>query len=442
MRIGKHYIMLVLLLLVAKITPTQAQESCMGNLSDIHTDADFVCADTLENYIRINKQHRDIEVHFKWDKYNLELDYMGNRASLNNFAHKIDSIGIDKIDSIVVVSQSSPEGVYEHNLKLSRNRAKTIRKHLLEKHPELNGRLFVYPDGESWIRLREYVKKDTLMKKSTIEKVVSIIDSDINVGTKKWRMEQLPVYRYLLKTYYPRIRNSVFCIVYYSEIVPMKVESVFEPESIIGEIVPTPTSLAQPTETESHSALRSEGEVGWSPKLYLKTNAIGLGMAIANGAVEADLARHWSVALPIYYSAWNYFKTTIKFRTFATQPEVRYWPSEKNIGLFAGAHFGVASYNFAFDGDLRYQDHNRQTPAVGGGVSIGYRLPISKNNRWSVEFALGAGVYSNHYDTFLNTPTTKDGPMIETIKEVYCGIDRVAISLSYSFNLGQKGGKR
>ena len=68
----------------------------------------------------------------------------------------------------------------------------------------------------------------------------------------------------------------------------------------------------------------------------------------------------------------------------------------------------LAYYNFAFDGDYRYQDHNRETPAIGGGVSVGYRMPISKNNRWRVEFSLGAGVYSNHYDKFHNTPNTKE----------------------------------
>lgn len=174
----------------------------------------------------------------------------------------------------------------------------------------------------------------------------------------------------------------------------------------------------------------------------MKTNAIGLGMAIANVAAEVDLAKHWSFTLPVYYSAWDYFKSTIKFRTFALQPEFRYWLSEENDGFFGGVHFGLAYYNFAFDGDYRYQDHNRETPAIGGGVSIGYRLPISKNNRWKVEFSLGAGVYSRHYDKFHNTPRTKDGLMIESIKKTYWGIDQAAVSFSYSFDLKKKGGKR
>ncbi len=391
------------------------------------------CTDTLDSCMRINRRYENIEVHFKFDSYSLELDYMDNEASLRKFADKINSIGISKIDSIVIVSQSSPEGVYKYNLKLSRNRASTMRQYILNKHPELSGRLYVYPDGESWTQLREYVKKDTLMKQSTIDKVVSIIDADVSVETKKWRMEQLPVYLYLLRTYYPRIRNSVFCIVYYHEMLPRLTSAVFD-VYIKAEDAALMTILTAKTELPEVECPKR--------RLYLKTNTIGLGLAIANAAVEIDLAKHCSFTFPVFYSAWNYFKPTIKFRTNAIQPEVRYWLSEDNDGFFAGAHLGMSYYNFAFDGDYRYQDHNRETPAIGGGLSVGYRLPVSRNNRWSVEFSLGAGVYSSHYDKFHNTPDTKDGLMVETVRKPYWGIDQAAVSLSYSFDLKKKGGKR
>jgi hypothetical protein len=211
---------------------------------------------------------------------------------------------------------------------------------------------------------------------------------------------------------------------------------VEEPEAeavAVAETAPDTVATAAPIAPEVEE---------WVHKLHLKTNAIGLGMGIANVAVEIDMARHWSFALPVYYSAWDYFKQTVKFRTFAVQPEFRYWVSDENDGFFAGAHFGLAYYNLAIDGDYRYQDHNRETPAIGGGVSIGYRLPISKNNRWRVEFSVGAGGYTNHYDKFHNTPDTKDGLLIESNKNTYWGIDQAAVSFSYSFDLKKKGGKR
>lgn len=175
---------------------------------------------------------------------------------------------------------------------------------------------------------------------------------------------------------------------------------------------------------------------------YVKTNAVGWGMGIANIGFEADFTHHFSITLPLYYSGWNYFKSTIKFRTLALQPEVRYWLSELNNGFFAGAHFGMAYYNYASDGEFRYQDHNRRTPALGGGISAGYRMPISRDERWQVEFSVGAGIYSLHYDKFYNTQHTKDGLMIGDYKRTFYGIDQVSVSFMYRFDLDDKEGKR
>lgn len=432
MHFKRYYIILLILLLSVGVAHSQQRREQTGRNS--YSGVGNVDFDTTSEGIRISKRIENIEVHFKFDKSELDLDYMGNNESLQNFARKIDSIGISRIDSIVIISQSSPEGVYEHNIKLSRNRASTMRKYILDKHPQLRNNLRVYDDGESWQQLREYVEKDTLMKSSSIERVLSVIDSDVNVGTKKWRMQQLPVYKYLVKTYYPLIRNSSFYILYYTE-----VEQAEAVGASAGYIVSEPVIDASALRVESEPSATEEEP--WSRQLHLKTNAVALGLGIANVAAEIDLAKHLSLSLPVYYSAWNYFKSTIKFRTFAVQPELRYWPSAKNEGFFAGAHFGMVYYNCAFDGDYRYQDHNREEPSLGGGLSLGYRLPISKNKRWRVEFSLGAGGYTCYYDKFHNTPDVKDGLMVESVKRTYWGIDQAAISLAYSFDLG-KGGKR
>lgn len=75
-------------------------------------------------------------------------------------------------------------------------------------------------------------------------------------------------------------------------------------------------------------------------------------------------------------------------------------------------------------------------------MSIGYRLPIGKSDRWRMEFSLGAGVYSLHYDKFHNTPRTKDGLMVESVKKTYWGIDQAVVSFSYTFDLKRKGGRK
>lgn len=222
------------------------------------------------------------------------------------------------------------------------------------------------------------------------------------------------------------------------------VDSAYQDKQSVRELCTT----AETKEIMHSSLVASEVSVArpaeWTRHLHLKTNMLGLGLAIANVAVEVDLARQWSFTLPVYYSAWDYFKSTTKFRTLAFQPEFRYWPwaAERNDGFFTGAHFGLAYYNIATNGKYRYQDHLRKTPAIGGGVSVGYRLPIDRCNRWRIEFSVGAGVYSLHYDKFHNTSPTKEGLMINSEKKTYLGIDQAAISFSYTFNLNRKGGRR
>lgn len=426
MRIYKYCI--ILILLVFGVSQAYSHEGCAENFADFLTGENIVNADTLENSIRLNKKCQNIEVHFRFDKSDLDLDYMDNYASLQKFAHKIDSIGIAKIDSIVIVSQSSPEGVYEHNLKLSRNRAKTMYNYIADEFPELNDLLYIHADGESWAQLREYVKNDKLMKNSTIEKVLSIIDADVNVGTKKWRLSQLPIYKYLLKTYYPIIRNSTFYILYYTEVIPKYDLPKFDIEEKELKFDATvPTSLVGVTPIKP---VLEE----WTRKLHVKTNALPWGFMIANIAGEIDVVPHVSFTLPLFYSALNYFTSTVKFRTFAIQPELRYWLDENNKGFFAGAHFGLFSYNVALNGDKRYQDHNGNSPGIGGGISVGYRMPISKDNRWNIEFTIGAGVYDLHYDEFYNT---KNGKLIGTYHKTYWGIDNVGVNISYSFDINK-----
>ena len=177
-------------------------------------------------------------------------------------------------------------------------------------------------------------------------------------------------------------------------------------------------------------------------QFIIKTNLFGWGLGITNLAFEMGFAPHWSFALPLYYSAWDYIGTQTKFRTFTMQPELRYWLREDNDGFFTGLHFGMSYYDVAFGGDYRYQDHHMETPAVGGGLSIGYRMPISRNRKWKLEFSAGVGAYYVNYDRFYNTPDYKEGLLVDSIETTYWGVDQVSISFLYSFDLRKKGGRK
>lgn len=383
---------------------------------------------------------------FRVGRSNIDSTYMDNANSLRRMVSWVNSVRQDSLVDIVSVEfcgAASPEGSSSINRRLSRERLSVLENHL-RSQIDIPEDIIIRNDHYiPWEHLYDMVSASDIANKSDILSIIeqpgtieshSGLDSRITAlksldGGKSWNT--------LYTRFFAHMRNAYTVLVTCKSKLAIELEQQPEPE-------PEPVVIPEPEpepEPEPVVIPEPEPEPIVEPierHIYVKTNALGWGLLITNLGVEVDMGSKLSFALPIYYSGWDFFTQTIKFRTFAIQPELRYWPMGNSDGLFLGAHFGMAYYNIAVDGPWRYQDHYRETPALGGGLSIGYRMPISKNNRWKMEFTLGAGVYDLHYDRFHNTPRTKDGLLYDSIKKTYWGIDNAAISFSYMFNIKKK----
>ena len=429
----------------------------------------------LLNVIPLSSQEtkREFSVDFRRNSIEIDTLYNDNSQVIKELKEYISTLSRDTtiiISDLSLSAFASPEGTETINSRMVRGRLNAIENLVLNNIDIPDSIITRNKQHLSWRDLELMIQESNLYRKGD---VLTIIDEILDLESKNTPynrsvlklkgLENGNIWEEINHRFFNKMRSaSVIFSTKEKEIVNQEsvqkdstIVAIVEKELAIEDapVVPVvPVKIEEEMIIDTNISLMTskpeivpmtEDEIGdWHQGLYLKTNVLGLGLAMVNTAVEIDLMQHLSLTLPIYYSAWNYFKQTIKFRTFAVQPELRYWLSEENDGFFSGVHFGLAYYNFAFDGDYRYQDHNRETPAIGGGVSIGYRLPISKNNRWRVEFSLGSGVYSRHYDKFHNTPRTKDGLMIESIKKTYWNIDQAAVSFSYSFDLKKKVSKR
>ena len=368
-----------------------------------------------------------IEVHFKLGKHDLDERYMGNKQSLLDFAHKVDSIGLDRIDSVVVVSQSSPEGPYLYNMKLSERRANTMLKCVESRHPELQGKLFVHPDGESWEQLRVLVAQDTHLTAEEIEEVLQVIDADIDINVKKNRMKKLPCYRYLLQTYYPRIRNSMFCILYFTErLVALPLEE--------ASYIPRPeikvTPLRVPTLVEEQKTI-----------LALKTNLLYDVVSALNFEVEVPIGDRWSVMVEDVFPWWNNGnKWAIQMWEMGV--EGRYWFKRTDArdvlsGWFGGLYLMSAKYDFQWKRDIGYQGEYWST-----GLSGGYAFPISKY--FNLELSASLGYLSTAYRHYVPAPDY--GELIRDPykqgRKGYFGPTKLKVSLVFpiSLTLGKKKG--
>ena len=351
-----------------------------------------------------------IEVHFRFDQSVLDLNYMGNKQSLERFAHVIDSLNIHNIDSVVIVSQSSPEGAYLHNIKLSRERAATMREAIEQRHPELGSRLHVHPDGESWMQLREYVKNDELMKQSTIDQVLSIIDdTTISIDTKKWRLEHLPIYRYLRMTYFPLIRNSVFCIVYYekaAEVTPIEKpeeEKEVEADEVV-EVVPTPTPEPEPEQTPDEKADEEPTPEAQSestprePMMSVRTNMLyDLGSALNVGIEYYLRDSRWSILADYTFPWWSHDASHRYLQMLNGSLEARRYFKNDNThtGHYLSAYGHANLYDFSFDAERAWQGEG-----WGLGLGYGYVWQPWKNERWKLEAFVRFGYYHSLYDPY------------------------------------------
>lgn len=392
------------------------------------------------------EKRMEVCVDFRVNKTNLDSSFSGNAMRVQEIISFLQEMRQDSTVRIVEVSfcgAASPEGSYQLNRQLAQGRLSSLEK-LVRQEVEIPDSVITRNDSYiPWDILKSLVKDSELTHK---EEVLAILEEEsrlvdyhhpnTHIDNRIVKIKQLDegrVWQQINRQFFSSMRNACTVIVTYRDELQTEPEVILQPvePEVKTESEPAPVVVPEPEPVPEIIT----GTEGWNRQLHVKTNAIGLAMAIANAGVEVDLAPHWSFTLPVYYSAWDYFKSTIKFRTFAVQPEFRYWFSENNHKFFIGAHFGYAQYNIAVDGNYRYQDHDGKSPALGGGVSVGYRMPISKNDKWHIEFTLGAGAYRLHYDRFYNV---NNGKLMDTHKKTYCGVDNAAVNISYRFNLNKR----
>lgn len=341
---------------------------------------------------------------------------------------------VDTIQHVSVTGIASIDGPVYLNNRLAAARAKAMENWLVKTTSVPENIISTTSIGEDWGMFRDLVEKDAFIPSQN--SVLQIIDSKASIVNKEKQLRRLDngrTWQYLAEKVFPVMRCAIVDLDVKHRFIVSIPEEILEEETV--EIIEVEIPAEEIIEEET--IIELEEEETWRRRFYIKTDLPYWLMTWSNLAFEIDLAPHWSFNLPVYYSAINYFKQNIKFRTFSFQPGVRYWLKDTNTGVYLEAHYGMGWWDFAFGGQYRYQDHFRRSPTMGGGVAAGYRMPISSNGRWAMEFGGGVGVYRLHYDRFINR---ENGKLIDTKKKTVFFIDNINVSISYSFPVEKKKG--
>lgn len=327
-----------------------------------------------------------VRIYFKFDKSDIEKSYMDNEASLDRLQDILKQTNLSRLDSVVIVSQTSPEGVFEHNMLLSRKRANALKDFIVQYYPQIEPFIKTHIVGEAWNELRELVVKDAKIKESTRQKVLDVIDADINAGTKKWRLERLHIYKYLVLTYFRELRNSTY-ITFYEKEAPAKPEPEKQQEVVVEEI-PVQVDTVKPEPVQEVVQTPEPQIIPKRELFFLRTNLL---VPLANIGAELPIGTNWSVALD-YYFPWFFREKNNKECTqmLMWNLEGRYWFGKNRTtdDYLEGHSLGLNGMFGYYDIQRNYVGH--QGEFVNVSLDYTYGLPIFKD-KIHLEFTFGVG---------------------------------------------------
>ncbi|MDF9830795.1 DUF3868 domain-containing protein [Parabacteroides sp. PF5-6] len=156
-------------------------------------------------------------LNFKVGKYELLRDFENNANVLAQVDRIVSEIREDEnlaIQALEIVGYASPEGNYNANLELSKNRTYAFVNYLVRFQQLSESMMKTNWKGEDWEGLRKSVLASSLPDK---EAVISLIDRNEDISKRKEQLKALNggnTYRTLLNTYYPPLRRIEYTFAY------------------------------------------------------------------------------------------------------------------------------------------------------------------------------------------------------------------------------------
>jgi hypothetical protein len=183
---------------------------------------------------------RNLTVDFVTGNGEVDPNYRNNRKVLGEIKSIISILTEENKSSLVkieIAGYSSPEGPEGLNARLSMMRARALKAHLQSTIPYLSDSIFqITYGGENWDLLRKLVVKfNTPYRKE----VLKVIDANPqNNAVRKKNLQELRngmPYRYILKNFYPRLRNAQ-CI---NIVIKIKKEKIVDSKNVnkLGELM-------------------------------------------------------------------------------------------------------------------------------------------------------------------------------------------------------------
>lgn len=373
---------------------------------------------------------RKVTLHYTFDSAKINENFKENEKQLFLLANTLNEAV--KIDSITIISYSSPEGSHHHNARLAQERGAVLKEFLLKEYGDSlrlsSERILLKPVAENWEGLTEMAC--SLYTRHDRDKVLRILrDTGIGDETRKWRLGQLDggyTWDFMVRHYMPQLRTSTVICIWTSE-------APAEPETpIVTEEDPEPTTTPEPEQEPVPEVLLDPATPPQVPVLALRSNLL---VPLLNIGAEIPLGNRWSLGADYYFPwIWPSEKNKDCFELLGWSVEGRYWfgrnrTSAQRLQGHSLALYGAGGY---YDFERNYK--GQQGEFVSAGLDYTYAMPVGRAKRVNLEFTIAVG-YLHSWGRNYNVP----GPGAPLFREEgdvlfdYFGPTKAAISIVVPF---------
>ena len=324
-------------------------------------------------------------------------NFRKNQMELERLKSTIDSISNDstvEILRIQIQGFASPEGSYDMNDRLARERTSSLTRFIIE-HTNVAPKLFHTSSvAEDWQGLRNFV--DTTSMLAHRDGLLRMIDNkmdDLDLKLKQMATAYPNDYKVLAQEAFPLLRHTDYLIDY-------QLKKVKEEQA--EERLDTTYLLITDQLNDTLICTQKRFEGNYKPLLALKTNML-YDLALApNIEVELPFGRNkrWSVMAEYLNPWWRLDKLNYAYEIQEAGVELRRWLTPRCngsrpwlSGSFLGVYVASAKY------DLEYNGVGDQGEIWSVGATWGYSWPVSR--RLNLEFSLSAGYVNGerrHYN--------------------------------------------
>ena len=173
--------------------------------------------------LSVEERKHAITVHFVQGSYVVSESYGDNRQALADIMSSIrilENSADSEVAAVVVAGFTSPEGNYEANQRLAARRAEAVKAYILNRSGVRSDQVSVYAGGIDWQGLRMLAEASDMPSRQAVLDIIDntpVWDAQRQVGRhgELMRLGGGDPYRYMLREFFPKMRNAAYIKVYY-----------------------------------------------------------------------------------------------------------------------------------------------------------------------------------------------------------------------------------